>query len=51
VVLVITKNTGGTFSQRLLPGTYLAGVNLKSIGQFGYRLFSFERFQGYPGFK
>jgi hypothetical protein len=35
LVLVIAKDTDGTFSQGFLPDTYLARVNLKPAGQFG----------------
>jgi len=58
LVLIIAKDTGCTFSQGLLPDTYLARMDLKPAGQVGGCLFALERFQGfslslpngYPGF-
>ena len=40
VVLVTTEDAGGALSQGILPFANLAGVNLKSIGQLGYRPFT-----------
>jgi hypothetical protein len=39
--LVTAEDAGGTLSQRILPFANLAGVNLKSIGQFGYCFLTF----------
>ena len=38
--MVTAKDAGGTLSQGILPFANLTGVNLKTIGQFGYRLFT-----------
>jgi hypothetical protein len=38
--LVTTEDAGGALGQGLLSFTNLAGVNLKSIGQFGYCFFT-----------
>ncbi len=40
VVQVTTENVGSALSQGILLFANLAGVNLKSIGQFGYRFFT-----------
>ena len=40
VIPVIAENAGSAFSQGILPFANLTGVNLKSISQFGYRLFT-----------
>jgi hypothetical protein len=44
LVMVTTEDAGCTFSQCLLPATYLAGVNFKPAGQFGCCVLAFERF-------
>jgi len=41
LILVTTEDTSGALSQSILPFTYLAGMNLESIGQFGYCFFTF----------
>ncbi len=41
VVLVTAEDAGGALSQRIILFAYLAGVNLKPAGQFGYCLFTF----------
>jgi len=51
VVVVTAKDAGCTFRQRLFPSPYLAGMDLKPASQFSRCLFTFERFQGYPGFE
>ena len=51
VVPLTAENAGSALGEGVLPLANLAGVNLKSIGQFGYRLFTFERFHSYPGFE
>jgi hypothetical protein len=38
--LVIAKDAGGILNHRFLPPAYLAGVDLKTVNQFGYRLFT-----------
>ena len=40
VVMIAAKDTGGAFSQGVLPFANLAGVDFKAIGQLGDRLFT-----------
>jgi hypothetical protein len=49
--MVITKDANRTLNQGLLPGMYLARMNLKPVSQFGSCFFAFQRFQGYFGFE
>ena len=47
-MMFTAEDAGDAFGKGLLPLAYLAGMYLEAIGQFGYRLFSLQRFQGYP---